>query len=546
MSMQQIDFVKLYKKKHCLVIDDYPDFRLSIKRMINTFGVEHVDLAGTGAEAVNACRGRNYDIILCDYNLGEGKSGQQILEELRFKGILKSSTLYVMITAEITRDQVLGALEYMPDAYITKPVTQSALKQRLDRLILEQEAMTQVHLALDLGDKAKATTLCEQMISGNERYRSLCNKLLAQLYFDQGRYDEARDIYESVQAERKLEWAELGIARVEIARGFFTEAEDRLKDIELANPRCMEVYDRLAELYSKQGRLRDAQSALERGVYQSPQAILRQKKLADVTEQVGEWDAAEKARRRVLKLSNHSVFEGADNYLALAGCMTNRMVDEGEPDSTRLAESLDLLRRAETKFKDERGIAVRAKSMAARALTANGEKNKAAEALQQAKDAYQRLGATDADAGLDLARALMDAGEKDAAHDILKDVASACTDDPAVLAAVDKISEFPMTETGKAEAVRLNRRGKELFDEQKFREAIQFFEEARTYYPNHIALNLNLLLAICKFFEASGIQKSFVDLGEKLLKKIGDLPEGHEHFARHARLSQQFRTLCRS
>lgn len=545
MSMQQIDFVKLYKKKHCLVIDDYPDFRMSIKRMLTVFGVEHVDVAATGADAVNACRNHNYDIILCDYNLGEGKSGQQILEELRFKGMLKASTLYVMITAEITRDQVLGALEYMPDAYITKPVTQAALKQRLDRLILEQEALAQVHQAIDAGDKAKASKLCEQMISSNERYRSLCNKLLAQLYCEQGRYDEARDIYESVQAERKLEWAELGLARVEIALGLYAQAEDRLKDCEQANDRCMEIYDLQAELYSKQGRLRDAQASLERGLKQSPQAILRQRKLADVTEQIGEWDVAEKARRRALKLSNHSVFDGADNYLALAGCMTSRMVDEGEPDTARLTESLDLLKRAESKFKDERGVAVRARALAARALTANGEDAKAKQALDQAKEAYFKLGALDADAGLDLARALMDGGEKDAAHDILKEVASAFPNDAAILAAVDKISEFPMTETGKAEAVRLNRKGKELFEAQKFREAIQFFEEARTYYPNHIALNLNLLLAVCKFFEASGVQKTFVELGEKLLKKIGELPEGHEHFARHARLSQQFRALCR-
>ena len=70
------------------------------------------------------CSYKSYDIVLCDYNLGAGQDGQQLLEELRYRHKLKNTSLFVMITAESSRDMVLGALEYLPDDYLTKPITQ--------------------------------------------------------------------------------------------------------------------------------------------------------------------------------------------------------------------------------------------------------------------------------------------------------------------------------------------------------------------------------------------------------------------------------------
>ena len=83
--MQRVELIKIYKNKSALVIDDYPDIRGSIRRMLVNFGVHNVDTAVNGEDAIQKCEENNYDIILADYNLGDNKSGQQILEEMRFK-----------------------------------------------------------------------------------------------------------------------------------------------------------------------------------------------------------------------------------------------------------------------------------------------------------------------------------------------------------------------------------------------------------------------------------------------------------------------------
>ncbi len=53
--MQKLDLVRLYSEKRALVVDEFPDMRASIRRMLRSFGVEIVDLANDGSEAMMRC-----------------------------------------------------------------------------------------------------------------------------------------------------------------------------------------------------------------------------------------------------------------------------------------------------------------------------------------------------------------------------------------------------------------------------------------------------------------------------------------------------------
>ena len=62
-----------FKDKTCLVIDDIIGVRSSMRITITTFGGVKVDMAANAADAINKIEHRKYDIILCDYSLGEAK-----------------------------------------------------------------------------------------------------------------------------------------------------------------------------------------------------------------------------------------------------------------------------------------------------------------------------------------------------------------------------------------------------------------------------------------------------------------------------------------
>ena len=67
--------------KTYLVIDDLADMRSMIRSMLVAYGVTNIDMAGNGKDAIKSLSKTQYDVVLCDYNLGEGKDGQQVLEE---------------------------------------------------------------------------------------------------------------------------------------------------------------------------------------------------------------------------------------------------------------------------------------------------------------------------------------------------------------------------------------------------------------------------------------------------------------------------------
>ena len=61
-----------YSNKRFLVVDDFSDFRTSMKSMLRDIGAKDVDTADRGEDALAMCRPKRYDIILHDYNLGAG------------------------------------------------------------------------------------------------------------------------------------------------------------------------------------------------------------------------------------------------------------------------------------------------------------------------------------------------------------------------------------------------------------------------------------------------------------------------------------------
>ena len=103
------------KKRKVLVVEDFLNFRLTLRTMLKSFGISYIDDAATGEEAVQMMSSNKYDIILCDYNLGPGKDGQQVLEEARCCEYIDHSTVFIMVTAENTLEMIMGALEYQPD-----------------------------------------------------------------------------------------------------------------------------------------------------------------------------------------------------------------------------------------------------------------------------------------------------------------------------------------------------------------------------------------------------------------------------------------------
>ena len=126
-----------YANYSALVADEFENSRKSVKQMLTTIGIGQIDQTATGKGVIDACRAKKYDLILCDFRLGTGKNGLQVLDELRQLDLIKPSAFFVIISAETSRDIVFGILESSPDDYLGKPFTEGVLSKRIERLFAQ-------------------------------------------------------------------------------------------------------------------------------------------------------------------------------------------------------------------------------------------------------------------------------------------------------------------------------------------------------------------------------------------------------------------------
>jgi len=196
-----------------LIIDDFSDMRMAIRRMIREIGEENVELASNGKSAISKMQETKFDVVLCDYNLGDGQDGHQILEEASHLGYVLPSCVFIMITAETSIPNVLGAVECQPDDYITKPFTKESLQHRLTKVMKRKAFLIEIYQAINEERLDDAVRLAEARMRSKSRYTLDIAKLLGGLYLETKKFDVAADFYRKFLEQQNFHWAKFGLGQ---------------------------------------------------------------------------------------------------------------------------------------------------------------------------------------------------------------------------------------------------------------------------------------------------------------------------------------------
>lgn len=533
-----------FRKLRYLIVDDFESFRLSMRQMLRSFGVEHIDVANTGTAAIQRCTYEHFDVVLCDYNLGDGKNGQHVLEELRHKKLLKRASLFLMVTAETSREMVMGAREYQPDAYLTKPINRAMLEKRLGSLVEQRKALLPINRAIDLENYPEAISLCLQALPKQPRYKTWLLKTLADLYHRVGDFSHAQKIYDDVLSQRDLSWARLGRGKVLLAQKHYDDAVTELKSLVEDHPDFMEGYDLLAAALEHQGKLAQAQQVLGKAAELSPNALLRQRHLASVAEANQDLETASGAWKRTVQLGVHSIHDTADNYLALGRTLSDLSDgDQTEAGKQRAEEALNTLSRMERRFDDDPELVVRSRLVQTRVHAGQGRVRDAERCLQDISAELESNEGLSADTGLDYARTLFRLDRQTDAKAVLAQLAQAHEDDSDVLQQIETLLDEPVSFRQRMQARNLNRAGIKAFEDGQLEEAASAFREALNVVPNHTALNLNLVQVRMKQYHNDTSRRALLADCRRLLDNLAGLPEQHRQYRRLLALKKKLESL---
>lgn len=519
-----------YKTLRALVVDDYPGMRNALRLTLSNFGIIKVQLASNAAEAIYQVRHKEYDFILCDFNLGDGRDGQQLLEELRHSGLISVETVFMMVTAESFYEKVVAAAELAPDDYMIKPFSAEVLRNRLEAILLRKRAFATVYRHFYRHELEETLAACDALMRSQPKYLADALRFKGEVLIAMGRFDEAEALYQQVIAMRAIPWARLGLARSLHMQQKEAAAEEELRDVIEHAPEMVAAYDLLSDVCLAKKDPAAAQEALQQGVAVSARTVRRQQKLGELAYTNGDLETARTAFSQVLEKGRHSVFVTPSDY----GNLCRTQLEQGDPKAA--SETLKYNKKTLQASPEGQLVMAVAQGMVE---TRGGNAEAAAKSLDEA--AALRAAGTRGDAQLmlDLADTCMANGRNAEADAIVGEVARNAHDSEALLAKARRIYEAAgradagaaVLASATADVRKLNNEGVVLAQKGDFRTAAQKLLAACEAAPYNPRVGMNAVWVILKYIDQVGMDEAMIEAARRHLESAEQQAPGHPRLA---------------
>ncbi len=519
-----------YKIKKALVIDDYPSMRSAFKMALASFGMTKVDLAATGSEALVRVKGMRYDVIISDYNLGEGRDGQQVLEEMRHRNLISLETAFLMVTAESVYERVVAAAELAPDDYLIKPFNGEIMRTRLDAILSKKEAFRDVYRSFTQGHMEAALAGCDMIMKMRPKYVVDALRFKGEVLIAMGDFEAAEALYKQIIAMRAVPWSRLGLARTAHLQRKEPEAEELLSSLVDQYPELVSGYDLLAEVQLAQNKHKDAQTTLQRGVSVSAKSARRQRQLGEVSYQNGDLKSAEIAFKAAIDKGKNSVFLLMNDFANLS------RVHLEQGDEKAAAEVITNNRKLLQDNDD--GKLVSAVVMA-QVSARQGRAAESRELMQEALRRKQAGARCEPELALDMVQGCLDAGMEEEASQLLDEVARNAHDSATLLDKAKRIyreagkeaAVAAILQKATAEVAQLSREGALLLRRGELREGVARLLRAAEAAPRNPRVLMNTAWAVLRLIEQEGHSGRLLEDAKRLLADAAYLMPGHPRLA---------------
>ncbi len=457
-----------------LHIDDFGNYRSMLKAILASIGVSHVDDAKDAISAMEKIKANHYDVILCDYNLGDGQNGQQLLEEAMHRNLLPYGTIFIMVTAENTSDMVMAAVEFRPDAYLSKPFPKEILITRLEKLMLKKEAFKDIYKKYNNNNYEGALKLCDTSMSKHPRFAIDIGKLKAEIALKAKNYELAESIYNKALAIRPFDWAQYGKGKSLFEKGDYTSAKKILEKLIKNNKNYIEAYDILSKIFEQNNNTKKAQEILQTATHVSPRAISRQQNLAKIAVTNGDYPVAEKSLRSSISLGKHSYLGQINDHTSL----TKLYLDNGEN-----AKASKTINSAKKQFRKDRQSLFHAEVLDSMVQFELGNEEKSREMFENVI--------------LNMPKGIQELPES-IQNDLLAN-GELLNEHEMVQSLKDDINNPDISHSddikNRYKSLLLNGKGMRVYN-QKIADSVVLFEEAANSLPENISVNMNAAQAI--------------------------------------------------
>jgi tetratricopeptide (TPR) repeat protein len=518
------------RQANILIIDDFQGMRTMLREFLKSMGVTAIDTSSNGKDALQQLSLNRYDIVICDYNLGTGANGQQVLEEAKIKNHVGVSTVWVMVTAEKTPEMVMGAAEVRPDDYLLKPINQSLLETRLEKLIARKQSLAPIEAAVKALNYADAIAQCDHPLKAKAVNPQEILRVKSDLLLAMGDYAGATALFESVLATRDVPWALTGMGKVYFHDKKYAEAKEVFQRVLRENEVYMEASDWLAKTCAIMGQHEEAQKVLQDAIKLSPNSPTRQKFLGDTAYKNGALDIAQAAFEKTIKIGEFSPHKAPAAYTALAKVFS----DQGSPQ-----DALKTLAQSKKEFRYNTEAAIQTAAAEGVVYQKLGQADKAEAAIQEAERLIEKAaGKFSAEVAIDVADSLFKLGRKDKACGLLQEVVRNNHENAELSKSIEAIFEdHGLVDEGQAliaesrgEVVSINNQGVTLAKQGDLLGGANLLRTAAEKLPHNEVILINLCGLLIGMLSKNGKSHQIAGEVRELLDRVRQIDPSNKNY----------------
>lgn len=526
------------KNKSVLIVDDYDKMRLLIREMLTPLGPVKMTMARNGKEAIDLLEKYPFDIVLCDYKLGNGKDGQQVLEEARHRNLLGHASIFFIITTENTSKMVMGAIDYLPDDYISKPFTQSQIQTRLEKAFRRKAKLEEIAEALAARNYFKALNLCDQKLQEETNGLAEIQKIKGDLLCRVGRLEAAEHYYIKLLEGRNIPWIRLALGKVYFQKKNYPEAEVQFESLVNENPAYVHALDGLADTLEIQGQLERSQRILERAIELSPKSPVRQRKLGAVALQNGDYDTAEEAYGNAILTGQNSCF---GNLTDLTG-LTRSLINQG-----KIQEALESIENIRKNFKNNPDVHLYTALSKSILYRETGNPDECENNLGIVfKNLNKRAEALHPEVALEITQTCLMLDNHELSDKIVKQLVNNHSENEKLLDQVRALYEKSgklaeaneIIENTRQEIIKINNEGVKLVQDDKLEQSINFFIQAAKGMPNNATINFNAAYSMIKQMKRTRETGKYFSLCQRFMEQGHKIDPGNQKYYQLLKLTE--------
>lgn len=533
-----------YKNKSFLIVDHVKQSRDTLKTFAVNQGCSRVDICFRLSEVVSQCENFDYDVILLGYDLGEDReNGQQVLEELRQRELIRRQCIIIMITGEITQAMVLAALEHKPNEYLAKPFTLKDLHNRISRSFKKISVMKVIYQGLDNEDLESVIALCDQQIALDSVYKAECLGIKARQLLALGKDTEAEEIYKQSLALPNCQWAHVGLGKIALHRKELYCASEILESVVDAFPKYMGAYEHLVEVYARQNNSHKTEAILEKAVSLSPRSFSFVKQYAQACFDNQHYASATEAYFKANALGKNSIHHSPDNAFGLAKAFLEYANELPEYKIRRLKPDVFKVLLTSSKEFGSFEIKIQTGLLAAQLHFVVKEVIEGMNTLSRAENLLDRKVNDLSDKGMEeIAHSLNRLNRQEKAKELLYLLEQSKLESKESFEVIDIDAEvYTPSELKKAQlaieaSITNYRHG-------QYAEATKSLQKALNLYPKHTGIKLNLLQVLLISYETDRRKTDEFKQAAQIIRSLDYLTKSSKSFERYARLKRRYDLL---